>query len=315
MIKEIYSSIYKLCRCDNCHNDEASQLSFYCKSCSIFICDNCVIEHRMDNNKHEYTFPFSRLRDFEEADAWECDMSEKYDITYMCPDIVMILGYNQLCSYKLKGELVNTYTLESCDYSKSRIACINDGKIAVTVPHENRVHIVTIVTPTATITTNDLRSSKETRMTGGISCRMDILYVAFSDAIRLMNISGHIQKVINLPNVGILHSVNSDKMLCVSSKVNSDKPVSCINFTNDKVYDFKRFPFYPKDITTDDIGNILFIADGVIWKSDSEGKGVEFILIAPYHELERLTYNKDSKLLATFRKSRYYTKIQMYKKI
>ncbi|CAG2257244.1 unnamed protein product [Mytilus edulis] len=83
-----------------------------------------------------------------------------------------------------RGEVVNSVRIRTDSYS--RIACINHCKIAVSVPGNDLIEIVTIIAPTQI---TDLITPVGTRMTGGITCRMDILYVAFSDAIRLMDLS------------------------------------------------------------------------------------------------------------------------------
>ncbi|CAG2216358.1 unnamed protein product [Mytilus edulis] len=196
-----------------------------------------------------------------------------FDMQFIASDIVVVLLNDKFYNYNLKGEVINSVRIRTDSYS--RIACINHCKIAVSVPGNDLIEIVTIIAPTQI---TDLITPVGTRMTGGITCRMDILYVAFSDAIRLMDLSGQIQKLINIPSVNILHSVNNDKMLCVYSKDNSDKTMSCLDFTNDSVYDFEQFPFYPEDVTTDESGNIIFVEDNVIWQADSDGKNITIII-------------------------------------
>ncbi|VDI50660.1 Hypothetical predicted protein [Mytilus galloprovincialis] len=226
----------------------------------------------------------------------------------MVADIVAILLADKLSTYKLTGELINNFTIRSS--KDSRIACINDCKIAFTVPFHNLIKIVTIITPT---TITDLGTSKGTNMTGGITCRMNMLYVAFSDAIRLMDLSGQIQRVVNIPGVKLLHSVNNDKMLCVHSEKDSEKTMSCLDFTNDSFNDFERFPFHPDDVSTDEVGNIIFLEGGVIWQADSDRNNIR-IITSPesYHAYEKITYHKDSKCLFTYN---YYSGVQVYRKL
>ncbi|VDH90827.1 Hypothetical predicted protein [Mytilus galloprovincialis] len=210
--------------------------------------------------------------------------------------------------------MMNTHTFKTSLGTNSQIACINDCAIAVTDPLYNNIHIVTIITPTGT---TDFGIPTGTGMTGGITCRMNILYVAFSDAIRLMDLTGQIQRVINIPSVNELHSVNNDQMLCVYSQ-DAEKTMACLDLTNDKVHGFERFPFHPKEVTTDDVGNIIFIAEGVIWQVTSDGKNFK-ILITPNNNnlYTRLTYLKNSKVLVTFQEDKVDTrdiKVKLYRK-
>ncbi|XP_071122060.1 uncharacterized protein [Mytilus edulis] len=286
-------------KCNNCQTKDDSHISCYCKDCQIFSCDNCVIEHRMKNKNHNYFYRPEILRGYKLADSWtQSTYSRIVDFKFMAADLVAILHIDNMCTYNLRGILINSLSI-TMDKENSRIACINACKIAVTVPSNNLIHILTIQ---ASTTLTDLRTPEETKMTGGINCRINIIYVAFSDAIRLMDLSGQIQRVVNIPSVDILHSVNNDKMLCVYNKFDSVKTVSCFDFTNGSLYDFERFPFHPEDITTDDIGNIIFIKNGVIWLADSDGKNIK-IIMSPEdarNAYEKITYNKDSKCLFTY---------------
>ncbi|XP_071123551.1 reticulocyte-binding protein 2-like [Mytilus edulis] len=196
-----------------------------------------------------------------------------------------------------EGKLINALSIRIVE-EKSRISRINDRKIAVTVPSNNLIQMLTILAPT---TVTDLRAPEGTNMTGGITCRMDILYVTFTDAIRLMDLSGQIQRVVNIPSVKLLHSVNNDKMLCVYSEDDPDKTMSCLDFTNDSLYNFERFPFHPEDVTTDDDGTIIFSEDGVIWQADSDGKNIKIIMSPVNIAYKKITYYKDSKCLFTCR--------------
>ncbi|VDI22759.1 Hypothetical predicted protein [Mytilus galloprovincialis] len=296
--------------CNYCHTTEDSQISCYCLECQIFICDNCVIEHRMKNKNHNNFYRPEILRGYKLAYSWTpSPYSRIVDFKFMVADIVAILHIDKLCTYNLTGRLIN-YLSITMDQENSRIACINDCKIAVTVPSNNLIQILTIL---ASTTLTDLRTPEETKMTGGVTCRMDILYVAFSDAIRLMDLSGIIQRVVNIPGVKLLHSVNNDKMLCVYNKFDSVKTVSCLDCTNDSLYFFERFPFHPDDVTTDDVGNIIFTEDGVIWHADSDGKNIKIIMSPiPYYEYEKITYNKDLKCLIT---NNGYDDVTEYRKL
>ncbi|XP_063400266.1 uncharacterized protein LOC134684885 [Mytilus trossulus] len=285
-------------KCYNCQTKEDSHISCYCKDCQILICDTCVIEHRMKNKNHKYIYHHDILRGYKLANSWVLPIySRIFDLKYMAADIVAVLLGEKLCTYNLTGGLISSFSI-TIDEEKSRIACINDCKIAVTVPSNNLIQIFTIL---ASTTLTDLRTPEGTNMTGGITCRMDMLYVAFSDAIRLMDLSGQIQRVVNIPNVNILHSVNNDKMLCVYSKKDSEKSMSCLDFNNDSFNDFERFPFHPDDVATDDVGNIIFIDNGIIWQADSDGKNCKIIITAKgsnsYDSYEHLAYHKDSKIL------------------
>ncbi|CAC5390121.1 unnamed protein product [Mytilus coruscus] len=299
-------------KCNHCNTEETSKISCYCKNCEIIICDNCVKEHRMKNKKDEYLYLSKILREYKLTDSWRNNNSVIVDLKCMHADIVVILHLVKLYTYNLTGGLINTHTFRTSLVNNSRMACISDTKLAVTVPPCNKIHIINIVN---TITTTDLETPEKANMTGGMTCRMDILYVAFTDAIRLMDLSGHIQRVINIPSIYILHSVNNDKMLCVYSTDNAGETVSCLDLTNGSVFDFERFPFHPKDVTTDEVGNIIFIVDGVIWKADQDGKNFK-IIISPkcYNSFERLVYNIDSKILVTFQKNRYNEAVQLYRK-
>ncbi|CAC5372657.1 unnamed protein product [Mytilus coruscus] len=229
----------------------------------------------------------------------------------MAADIVAILHEDRLITCNLRGVVIDSLAIRTSIGENSRIARINDCKIAVTVPSNNLIQIVTMIAPT---TKTDLRTPAGTIMTGGITCRMDILYVAFSDAIRLMDLSGQIQRVITIPSVKILHSVNNDKLLCVYSKCDSDKTMSCLDFTSDSLYHFEGFPFRPEDITTDDIDNIIFYDDGAIWQADSDGKNIKMMISDHnYNQCKRLTYNKDSKILLT--NPNDYGGVTLYRKL
>ncbi|CAG2200856.1 unnamed protein product [Mytilus edulis] len=174
----------------------------------------------MKNKNHKYIYHHDILRGYKLANSWRLPINSRIiDLKFMAADIVAVLLGEKLCTYNLKGGLINSLSIK-IDEEKSRIACINDCKIAVTVPSNNLIHILTIL---ASTTLTDLRTPAGINMTGGITCRMDIIYVAFSDAIRLMDLSGQIQRVVNIPSVDILHSVNYDKMLCVHSKTNQIK--------------------------------------------------------------------------------------------
>ncbi|CAG2218286.1 unnamed protein product [Mytilus edulis] len=293
-------------KCTYCHTKETYQIECYCWNCKIFICDNCLIEHRMKNKNHYNIYKSGILREYEITDTWgEFIYSELIDLKFMVADIVAILQVDKLSTHKLTGELINNFTIKSGQ--DSRIACINDCKIAFTVPCHNLIKIVTIIIPT---TITDLGTPEGTNMTGGITCRMDILYVAFSDAIRLMDLSGQIQRVVNIPNVNILHSVNNDKMLCVN---NSEKTMSCLDFTNDSFNNFQRFPFNPNDVTTDEVGNIIFLEDGSIWQADSDGNNIRIIMSQERHyTFQKITYNKDSKCLLT---NKFSSGVQVYRKL
>lgn len=102
---------------------------------------------------------------------------------------------------------------------------------------------------------------------------MNILYVAFSDATRLMDLSVQ-QRFINVSSVNIFYSVNNDKMLGVYSKDESDKTMSCLDCTNGSLYDFEGFPFHPVAVSSEDVGNIIFTVDGCIWQADRDGKNI-----------------------------------------
>ncbi|CAC5422471.1 MAP3K3 [Mytilus coruscus] len=196
----------------------------------------------MRYKRHEYLFRQQNIVEYEFKAGFALT-SEIIDMKCIHGDIVAILHSDSLCTYNLTGSLINSHRFRTSLGTNSCIACINDCKIAATLPDHNLIHIVTFITLT---TTTDLETPAETRITGGITYRMDILYVAFSDAIRLMDLSGQIQKVISIPSVNILHYMNNDKMLCVYSKDDSDKTVSCLDCTNDSLYDFERFLSIPK---------------------------------------------------------------------
>lgn len=95
-----------------------------------------------------------------------------------------------------------------------------------------------------------------------------------------MDLSGQIQRVINVSSVNILHSVNNDKKLCVYSKEDSDKTMSCLVYTNGSLYDCERFPFHPVAVSSDDVGNIILTVDGCIWQADRDGKTLKSL----YHQ-------------------------------
>lgn len=215
----------------------------------------------------------------------------------MYPDMVAILGNTELFIINLNGRLIKTCTLTSSSCFSSRNAWTNDFKVAVSVLNYNVMHIVTIEPQ---ITTIILGHPVESKLTGGITCIMDILYVAFSDAIRLIDLSGHIQRKFEIPNVYILHSVNNKEMLFVYSKDDSDKTMSYLDFDNGKVCDFELFPFHPDDVTTDDVGNIIFIVGGVIRQAGSDGNNFKIIISRDRDEFcEKISYVKDSKTLVT----------------
>ncbi|CAC5380753.1 unnamed protein product [Mytilus coruscus] len=264
----------------------------------------------MKNRNHSYLYLSKILREHEQSDIWTQDVPFITGMKFMAPEIVAILQADKLRTYNLSGGMINSLPISRSVDSNSQIACLNDSTIAVTIPSDNLIEIVTVM---ALTTKTDLGTPAGTIMTGGITCRMDILCVAFTDAIRLMDLSGQIQRVINIPSVKILHSVNNDKLLCVYSKCDSDKTMSCLDITNDSLHDFERFPFHPKDVTIDDVGNIIFIEDGVIWQSDSDGKNFKIIMTPNYcHWYKHLTYNKRSKTLLTVN---WIDNVEVYKKL
>ncbi|CAG2235703.1 TRIM71 [Mytilus edulis] len=277
--------------CNNCQTKEANQTACYCKDCQIFICDNCLIEHRMKNKNHNYHYQSAILREYKEERSLTLSAYNRIvDLKFMAADIVAVLLVEKLCTYYLTGILINTFSIR-IDKEKSRIACINDCKIAVTVPSNNLIQILTNQAPT---TVTDLRTPAGIIMTGGITCRMDILYVAFSDAIRLIDLSGQIHRVVNIPNVKIIHSVINNKIL----------------------YHFEQFPFHPLSVTTDEVGNIIFMEDGVIWQADSEGKNIKIIMSTVDVFLigyTQITYNEDSKCLLTY--SHGFNGAKVYRKL
>lgn len=266
----------------------------------------------MNNKNHAYYYQLKILREYKEATAWTDKDFGMIDIKCMHPDMIVTLKSDSLCTYNLTGSLINTHKFRTTKDNNCRIACISDCKIAVVVPNFNLIHIVTIVSP---IATKDLFIHGEKKMTGGITCRNGILFVAFYDAIRSMDLSGKLQRVVDIPSVNILHSVNNNKMLCVYNKNDSDKTMSFVDFTKGEVYDFLRFPFHPESLTTDAFGNIIFVVDGVIWQGDSDGNNLKIIISLNNYDLfKRLTYNKDSKMLVTlFHCS--FRNIQVYRKL
>ncbi|CAG2229877.1 unnamed protein product [Mytilus edulis] len=151
--------------CNYCHTNEDSQISCFCDVCKIFICDNCVIEHRMKNRNHSYIYQPEILRGYKLANSWERRLHyyEIIDLKFVTADIVVILELKKLCTYNLIGGLINSFTITPDQEDRSsRIACINDCKIAVTVPSNNIIKIVTIITPPIT----DLGTPEGTNMTG-----------------------------------------------------------------------------------------------------------------------------------------------------
>lgn len=274
----------------------------------------------MTNTDHKYNYPLCILRGYELKQSWipPRDIKDIIEIKYLYPGMVAMLKFEtecsefaSMCTNSQVAELTNIIKLLTDD-RKSRISSINDSMVAVTVPNSNLIHIVKIK---PTIVTNDLRTPAHTTMTGGIVCRKEILYVAFSDAIRLMNLSGEIQRIINIPSVNILHSVNNDTMLCVHSQ-SSYKSCSRFDFASETMHEFENFPFHPEDVTTDDRGNIIFIVDGVIWWTDSDAKNVR-IIASPnemFEKFKKLTYDKNSKLLITITK--YWNEtVQLYRQL
>ncbi|CAC5403136.1 unnamed protein product [Mytilus coruscus] len=251
------------------------------------------------------------LREYKLTNSWKPSGKEIIDMTFMAAGIVAVLQQEKLSTYNLVGEVIEVLDIGLVFDRNCRIACLNDCNIAVTEPCNNLIKIVTIIVPTPI---TDLGTPAGTNMTGGITCRMDTLYVAFSDAIRLMDLSGQIQKVISIPSVNILHFVNNDKMLCVYSKKDSDKTMSCLDFSRDSLYDFEPFPFHPKQVTTDDVGNMIFLDDGVIWQGDSDGKNTKIMIsVKVSNPYERLTYEKDSKTLLTYQN--IYSSVKVYRKL
>ncbi|CAG2213921.1 unnamed protein product [Mytilus edulis] len=304
---------YPTTKCTYCHTNEATQIACYCKDCKIFICDNCLIEHRMKNKYHHYMYQSEILREYKLTNSLEISNDPvMIDLKCMADDIVVILLDDRLCTYNFAGELINSFSISMHQYWKNRIACINNYQIAVTEPAHDLIKIVTFIAPT---TIRDLRTPPETYMTGGITCRIDILYVAFTDAIRLIDLSGQIQRVINIPSVELLHSVNNDKMLCVHSKQDSEKTMSCLDFTNDSFNDFGRFPFHPDDVSTDEVGNIIFLKYGVIWQADSDGNNIKIIMspVDVHTGYKKITYDKDSKCLITYIDA--YMGVRVYRKL
>lgn len=214
---------YILWRCQQCDNEDESQISCYCGTCKIFLCDICENRHRLDKTSHCFICKNGILRSYKLNHCWSHLNHRLIDIKCVNTNTIAVLTSDMtvfndknsvLATYNnVSGVLENKHIISSINiYSK--IAGINDSMVAIT----NTVcNLINTATTKPTIDIGEVRVSIPIEMTGGIECRSNILYVACTDAIRLIDLSGQVQSSIDVQNVGILHFLNSDKILCVDS--------------------------------------------------------------------------------------------------
>lgn len=252
-----------------------------CTYCKLFLCDDCIREHRKEFPDHVFVFRENITRGFEYQGEILIDCSEeldlsKFDVFHVMDMksikgmVVIIMYMNRNCFLRVYSAVMGTQnefqnqTRIELDQKKSQMTIIDENTVAITVPCKSHILIVNLKTDL--ITTINVM----TMMTGAIAFIDKNLYVASIRHIRTMNLQGEILANIGLPDIQMLHPLGYTKLYCVSS--NPQKHISYIDMTDKEEHTLLEFPFHPECLTSDELGDIYFISNRVLWKAKHDGE-------------------------------------------